>query len=152
MYPKSGFGISKKIHDDHNGFPLCLEIREFGNNGIKKSCNTLHDKHNYVIHYRNPLQALELGLKLKKIKRILKFDGSNWLAKYINLSINLRKKVKNDFEKDFFKLMNNSVFGKTMENVRNRVDVKLVLAGETVLTENGLQHISKKDRIKKLLE
>lgn len=72
-----------EIHKMHNEFPLCPEIRDFGN-GIKKLCNTLEDKTNYVIHYQNLLQALDLGMKLKNIKRILKFDESNWLASYID--------------------------------------------------------------------
>lgn len=111
----------KELHSKHNDFPLCPENVKIDKHSVKKLCNTLFDKEKHVIHYENLLQCLQLGLKVKKIHRIITFKESNWLEGYIDLNTTLRKKAINDFEKDFFKLMNNSVFGKTMENVRERV-------------------------------
>ena len=86
----------------------------------------LYDKKKYVLHYENLKLYLRLGLRLTKIHRGITFAEEDFMKKYIDLNTELRTKGTADFEKDFFKLMNNSVFGKTMENVRNRVNVKLV--------------------------
>ena len=115
----------EKLHDLHNDYPLCPERVEC-DKGVKKLIPNLRNKNNYVIHYKNLIQCLKLGMKLKKIHRGIKFIESAWLKPYIDKNTNLRTQAKNNFEKDFFKLMNNSVFGKTMENIRNRVNVKLV--------------------------
>ena len=113
------------LHDKHNNYPFCPERVEC-KNGVEKLIPNLRNKTKYVIHYKNLIQCLKAGLKLKKIHNGIKFKESAWLKPYIDKNTNLRTQAKNNFEKDFFKLMNNSVFGKTMENIRNRVNVKLV--------------------------
>ena len=115
----------ENLHDLHNDYPFCPE-RVKCKNGVKKLIPNLRDKTKYIIHYKNLIQCLRAGMKLKKIHRGIKFVESEFMKSYIDKNTNLRAKAKNNFEKDFFKLMNNSVFGKTMENIRNRVDVKLV--------------------------
>ena len=115
----------ENLHDLHNDYPFCPERVEC-KNGVEKLIPNLRDKTKYVIHYKNLIQCLKAGLKLKKIHEGIKFIESEWMKPYIEMNTNLRTKAKNNFEKDFYKLMNNSVFGKTMENIRNRVNVKLV--------------------------
>ena len=119
----------EELHDLHNDYPLCPERVEC-DKGVKKLIPNLRNKNNYVVHYKTLMQCLRLGMNLKKIHRGIKFIEDDFLKPYIDKNTNLRTQAKNNFEKDFFKLMNNAVFGKTMENIRNRVNVKLVNTGE----------------------
>ena len=113
----------KKLHELHSDLPLPerMEI-----NKCKKLVRNLYNKKKYVVHINSLKQALNHGLKLKNIHRIIEFNQEAWLKPYINMNTELRKLAKNDFEKDLFKYMNNSVFGKTMENIRKHREIKLV--------------------------
>ena len=141
----------QELHDLHNDYPLAPEKLKVNKNMLSDYCQKISEKFNissgqvhklvttlgkkekYVLHYRNLQLYLSLGLKLKKVHRVLRFNQSPWLKKYIDFNTNKRTLSKNDFEKNFFKLMNNSVFGKTMENLRKRVDVRLVTNKEKLL-------------------
>ncbi|XP_070531293.1 uncharacterized protein, partial [Cardiocondyla obscurior] len=119
-YPKS-------VHDVHSDLPFCPTREkppEAKHN--KKLLATLKDKEKYVIHYRNLQLCTRHGLRVTKVYRALRFTQSAWLRDYIELNTQQRTRATNDFEKNLFKLMNNAVFGKTMENIRNRVDVRLL--------------------------
>ena len=145
-----------ELHKEHNSYPLAPEkkvvkkesMSEYQKNLIKeldlklpnsnKLLLTLEDKKDYVVHYKNLQFYLKQGLKLKRVKRVLEFEQECWMEPYIRMNTEFRKQAKNDFEKNFYKLMNNSVFGKTMENLRNRVVIKIV-------------HSNEKDKIRKLV-
>ena len=145
-----------ELHKEHNSYPLAPEkkvvkkesMSDYQKNLIKeldlklpnsnKLLLTLEDKNDYVVHYENLKFYLKQGMKLKRVKRVLEFEQECWMELYIRMNTEFRKQAKNDFEKNFYKLMNNSVFGKTMENLRNRVDIKIVRSNE-------------KDKIRKLV-
>ena len=114
----------KKLHELHSDLPFLPERMEI--NKCKKLVCNLYDKKKYVVHINSLKQALNHGLEFKKIHRIIEFNQEAWLKSYIDMNTELRKLAKNDFEKDLFKLMSNSVFGKTMENIRKHREIKLV--------------------------
>ena len=108
----------------HNDYPLAPEKLKV--NGVEKLISHFKPRKNYVAHYRTLRQCLELGMKLTAVHRGISFYQSPWMEPYIRKNTELRKCAANNFEKDFFKLMNNSVFGKTIENIRKRQNIKLV--------------------------
>ena len=115
----------EELHDLHNDYHLAPE-RIMCKSKVEKLIPNLRDKDRYILHYKTLRRYLDLGLVLTRIYSGIRFEESKWLEQYISMNTNLRAKANNDFEKDFFKLMNNSVFGKTMENIRNRKDIKLI--------------------------
>ena len=134
----------RELHDAHNDYPLAPErmsIKQdqlsnyqkqlLNNNGSEqiecvKLIPNLNNKTKYVVHYTSLKLYLKLGLKLTKIHNIVSFNQKPWMKDYIDFNTEKRKHARNPFEKDFFKLMNNSVFGKTLENVRGRINFHLV--------------------------
>ena len=151
-----------ELHDLHNLYPLLAEqmeiqpadysdimrkMKEASGGSDKPSPKlipNLRNKKGYVIHSKALLQALELGLHLKKVHKGVSYKQEAWLKPYIEHNTKLRTEAKNDFEKDFFKLCNNAIFGKTMENVRNRIDYKICS------TEKQIKRASSNPRFKRL--
>jgi hypothetical protein len=141
-------------HDYFNNYPLCPENisiqkdelndwqqENYKQSSIQKLCLTFHDKVNYVVNYRYLKLALSLGYELISVNKVLEYEQCDFLAKYILKNTELRIKASNDFEKDFYKLMNNSVYGKTMENVRNRINFRLITTEEEALRVKNLKNV-----------
>ena len=133
----------KQLHDTHNDYPLAPERLQIDQSMLSpfqksrfpaslikdaqtKLTPNLRDKEKYVVHYRNLKFYIQHGLIVTKIHRVLKFKQSPWLQQYIDYNTKCRANAKSTFEKDFYKLMNNSVYGKTNENLRNRVNVEII--------------------------
>ena len=114
-------------------------------NKVDKLISNLQNKRNYVVHIALLKQALDHGLILKNVHRVIKFKQEAWLKPYIEMNTALRKEAKNEFKKGFFKLMNSSVFGETMENVRNHRDIRLVTSDKrrSILASEPNYHSSK---------
>ena len=119
----------KELHDLHNDLPFMCERMKI--NGIEKLTPNLYDKKNYIIHIRALDQALKHRLILERIHHEIEFDQSAWIKPYIDFNTQLRTKATNDFEKDFFNLMNNAVFGKMIENIRKHRNLKLVTSRQS---------------------
>ena len=142
-----------KLHDGHEDFPLAPtkeriyykslgesqqellekmgETRPFSQG--KKLIQSLSDKKNYTVHYITLKLYVSLGMEVKKVHRVLKFKQTKWLKPYMELNTAKRKESRNKFEESFFKLMNNSCYGKTLESKRNRVSVHLIANSEALL-------------------
>ena len=150
----------EELHDFHDTYPCAPEKlkieekylsdhqKELGKKcgakfGSEKLCLTLKPKEKYILHYRNLKQYLSLGLKLSKVHRVLKFKQSPWLKEYIDMNTQFRQEANNKFEVNLYKLMNNSFFGKTCEDVRKYNDVKIVN------TEDDIEKLSKKENFKR---
>ena len=114
----------KRLHELYSDLRFLSEKMEIDK--CKKLVCNLSNNKKYVTHINSLKQALNNGLKLKKLHRVIEFNQKERLKLYIDMNTELRKAAKNDFEKDLFKLMNNSVFGKTMGNIRKHRDIKLV--------------------------
>ena len=119
----------RELHDSHNDLPFMCESMKI--NEVEKLVPNLKDKKKYVIHIRALAEALKHGLILERIHRAIEFDQSAWMKPYIDFNTQLRTKATNDFEKDF--LMNNLLFGKTMENIRKHRNIRLVTNRESYL-------------------
>lgn len=117
---------SQELHDNHSDLPFAPEKYAPPNKTSVKLIANLHNKYKYIIHYVHLKECLNNGLKLLKIHRILAFDQSKFLEPYIKLNTQLRQNATSEFEKNFFKKQVNSIYGKTIQNKRNQVDVKLV--------------------------
>lgn len=131
----------ENLHKSHNDLPLGPENIIPPNAKLPKLIPNLMHKTKYVIHFNTLKQYLNYGLELKHIHRVLKFRQTEWLKTYIDLNTKHRQNAKNDFEKVFFKLMNNSIYGKTMENIEKYRDIKLISNWKKNGNQNGAENL-----------
>ena len=134
----------KELHNGHSDYPLAPEKLEISSDMLSKYCSGIANKHGikvdgvnklvpdlgnkikYIVHYGNLQYYLSLGMKFIKVHRILKYKQSNWLKEYIEFNTKKRMNSKNAFEVQCFKLLINCVYGKSIENIRKRISVKLI--------------------------
>ena len=109
-----------ELHVLHD-YPLAPEKLEISDNMLSNYCSEIAKK--YTVHYRNLQQHLSLGMKFTKVHRVLKFKQSDWLKKYIDFNTDKRKNAANSFEKDFFKLIINSAYGRTVYEKKNKCQI-----------------------------
>ena len=149
----------EELHDLHNDYPCaaekikvtddmlsdyCREIKDkfkISSGNVNKLIPTLRDKKNYVLHEENLKLYLSLGLKLKKVHRVLEFNETPWLKEYIDFNTEKRKEAKNSFEKDFFKLMNNSDFGKNYGEYQKTLQYLFRNRPRSFITSNSKTYI-----------
>ena len=162
-FVKCDIHYPKELHDLHNDYPLAPEQKlvtqdmlspyakdlqhqmQIGKDTCEKLVPNFRDKKDYVCDIRNLKYYVEKGLQVTKISKVITFTQKPWIQPYITFCTNERKKAKNGFEKDFWKLMCNSVFGKTMESLRHRVDIKFACSNSEDPIGKGKNTI-KKDR------
>uniref|UniRef100_A0A0K8SU06 DNA-directed DNA polymerase n=1 Tax=Lygus hesperus TaxID=30085 RepID=A0A0K8SU06_LYGHE len=121
------------LHDAHSNLPFFPESMKPPGSRVNKLLTTLYDKTHYVTHFVNLQQGIKAGLIISKIHRVLQFKQSKWLEPYMNYNTNLRAQSSSAFDKDYYKLANNSVFGRSMMNKRNFKDFKLVTTEEKLM-------------------
>ena len=131
----------EELHDLHNDYPLAVESVKV--DGVKKLIPNLHDKINYTAYYGLLRFFLKHGMILKKIHKGISYVEKDFMKEFIDINAEARKVAKDDFEKDSYKGMSNSVFGKTMENVRNREDIEIFNDNEESDRKKLLKRISK---------
>lgn len=148
---KVDLSIPESLHDYFNNYVPCPDNMviekeyvadwmkaDYKQSKIKKLCCSFLDKKDYVVNYRYLKLALSLGVELVKVSQVLEYTQKDFMKPYIILNTEMRQKAKNGFEKDFYKLMNNSVYGKTMENVRNRINFRLINTEKQALAVKNL--------------
>ena len=118
----------RELWDKYKDLPFFAELKMI--NKTRKLVTTFQDKENYVVHISALPQTLNHGLILKEVRKVIKFDQSPWMSEYIKLCVDKRKNAGSVNLKNFYKLMINAVYGKTVENVRKHIDIKLVSSDE----------------------
>jgi hypothetical protein len=147
--------IPEHLHEKFNNYVPCPENiqikktflsegqqKDYKESKIKKLCTTFFDKIDYVMNYRHLKLVLSLGVELIKVNKVMQYKQKDFMKKYVMKNNDLRIACKNEFEKSFYKLMNNSVYGRTLENVRNRINFRLISTEEKALNVKNLKQFT----------